>query len=508
MTSKPAMRKPAAALCLALAACAHWAAPLRAGDDAHAAVQTRPVTRAQQLRDEVRVCMAWDQPLAALAASAEAVAREPDSAGAWSQLAVALFRNADMEGAEAAARRALKLNHNDPDGHVVLARCLDTKGENDAALEHLEEAVRLDPFHPAALRLLSSQLDHNEDRARIVELSQRYVELKLPGPSGHMFTQNAQKSMEVLKALGETATDVQPDLDKRPASVTVKMDVDEDQPTVQVDFSNGVKSGCLFDTGEESITLSPETVAAIGAKKIGALPAATATGLEMMDVVLVPELKVGGFVVRNSIAGVGTGDIIGPSVFHGYRVKMDFARRQLVLTRQPEDCEPSEDDLNPRAGDAPGLRRVRFRRHGGLIWIPIQTPDEAAPLKARGAWGFLDTGCQPPGLLMPRYLQALKSEPGKGPLTLPFRSSLGGAARDGKEEVMRLLPEFRVGLLGGEVRADKAISSESLSTISQSIEAELDMIVGWPMILKSQRAIEVDFERCVLTLEPRETKKK
>lgn len=488
-------------------ACSCMAA-LRAGDEAHAAVQTRPITRAGQLRDEVRICMAWDKPLPALAAAAEAVAREPEAAGSWSQLAVALFRNADFAGAEASARRALALNRNDADAHVVLARCLDTQGDDDGSVENLEEAVRLDPFHPAALRLLSAQLDTNEDRARIIELSQRFVELKSPGPSGHMFTQNAQKTMEVLKNLGETQVDVQPAWEQRPASVSVKMSVDEDQPAVEVDFGKGVKSECLFDTGEESITLSPETVQAIGAKKIGKLPAATATGLEMMDIVLVPELHIGGFVIRNSMAGIGTSDIIGPSVFKDYRVKMDFAKKQLVLTRQPENTEPSPKDLDAQPGDAPGVKRIRFCRQGGLIWFPISCTDCPVALKARGAWAFLDTGCQPPGLLMPRYLQALTSEEGKGPRTLPFRSSLGGAARDGQEEVMRLIPEFHLTMLGCDVHAQKALSSESLASIGQSVEAEIDMIVGWPLILKSLRSVEVDFDRSVLTVEPRDSKAK
>jgi hypothetical protein len=287
--------------------------------------------------------------------------------------------------------------------------------------------------------------------------------------------------------------------------VTVRMEVTEDQPSVTVEFGK-IKSDCLFDTGEESITLSEETVAAIGAKKVGQLPASTATGLEMMDVVLVPELKVGAFSIKNVIAGVGTGDIIGPSIFKSFRVKMDFQRKQLVLKRQPENTAPGEKDLEAATGDAEGARRMRFRRQGGLVWFTVATAGDSAALQQRGAWGFLDTGCQPTGLIFPRYLEALSADPEKAPKTLPFRSALGGAARDGKEELMRLVPELKLRFLGCEMRAEKLISSDSLGSINQSTEAEADAIVGWPMILKTFKSIEIDFERCVLTCEPREAK--
>lgn len=473
------------------------------GEESLAVIRPRP---ANLIREQGRNWLAWDRPLPALAAAADAVVRVPGSAQAWAQLAAALYRNSDFQRAEAAARRALELHPGDPDALVALARCLEIQGASEASLRQLEEAVRVDPFHPAAPRLLAAQLDPNDDRVRIILLMQRFLELKPQGPSGKMFAQHARQAVEVFKALGDTVTDEQPAWAERPERVAARLAISEDEPLISLEFPRVGKLEFLFDTGEESITLSPRTVKAIGAKKIGALPAATATGLEMMDVVLVSELRLGGFVIRNIVAGVGTSDIIGPTVFAGYRVKMDFARKQLVLARQPEDAQPGPRDLEPAAGDAEGIRRVRFLRQGGLVWFPVQTPNEAAPLRARKAWGFLDTGCQPPGLLFPRYLEALHSEPGKGPKSLPFRSSLGGAARDGQEQIMRVLPEFTVTYLGAEVRADKAISAESLGPINQSMEAELDLIVGWPMIQQAFKSIEIDYERCVLTLEPRELK--
>ncbi|MBI3830939.1 MAG: aspartyl protease family protein [Planctomycetes bacterium] len=492
-----------------LAALAAFALPFalqaRDTEDALAVTQALTATEASSVREAVRACLAWDRPLEALGAAAEAVARRPASSTAWAELAAALYRNSDFDGAESAARRALDLNGNDADARVALARCLDTKGEDEECLKHFEEAVRLDPLHPAALRLLAAKLDSTEDRTRVLELLKRFVDLKAPGPSGRMFTEHAQKSREMLKALGDTATEVEPEWEKRPESVSVRMEVTEDQPSVTVEFGK-IKSDCLFDTGEESLTLSEETVAAIGAKKVGQLPASTATGLEMMDVVLVPELKVGAFSIKNVIAGVGTGDIVGPSIFKSYRVKMDFQRKQLVLKRQPENTAPGGKDLEAAAGDAEGVRRMRFRRQGGLVWFPVAADGESAPLQRRGAWGFLDTGCQPTGLVFPRYLEALSSDPEKAPKTLPFRSALGGAARDGKEELMRLVPELKLRFLGCEMRAEKLISSDSLGSINQSTEAEADAIVGWPMILKTFKSLEIDFERCVLTCEPREAK--
>jgi tetratricopeptide (TPR) repeat protein len=85
------------------------------------------------VRATVRLWLDTEHPLPALAAASAALAHEPRSAAAWAGLGGALFRNADFEAAEAAARHALALDPDDPDAHVALARCLETAGEHAGA---------------------------------------------------------------------------------------------------------------------------------------------------------------------------------------------------------------------------------------------------------------------------------------------------------------------------------------------------------------------------------------
>ena len=455
-----------------------------------------------QIKPRVELHLAWDKPLAALAASAESLAREPESPHAWGMAAAALFRNADFDASESAAKHALKLDPNQPDAHVALARCFDTLGFDEKEREHLEAAARAEAEHPVALRQLSGALDHNKERARAIELCKKYSDSKDPGPRGELFTRNAKQMLKLFDALKDTELSLLPLEAERTARAATPLSLAGDEPSVELDLG-GVRKKFLFDTGEESLTITAETAKACGAKKVGELPASTATGIETMKVVLVPEVKLGAFRVRNVLAGVGSSDIVGPPIFKNCRVKMDFAKGEVVLTNQPAETRPAPQDLELQAGDPPGARRVRFRRHGGMVWIPVKTPGEAAPLARRIAWGFLDSGCAPPALLFPRYLEALKSEPGKGPLSLPLKTSLGGAAGEGIEQLMRVLPEFTLNFLGAEVRADKALSTDALLSVSAACECELDVIVGWPPIRRAFKSIEIDYARCVLVLEPK-----
>lgn len=458
------------------------------------------------LRERVRVWLADDRPLPALAAATEAVAREPGSAAAWSALAGALFRNADFEGAEGAARRALALDSGDAEGLVALARCLETQGCKEEARTRLEQALVRDGRLAVALRLLEGLLDINTERARAIELNRRFVALDPPGTSGRLFARHASRMTGLLEALGQLELDAQPPWRERPAEIVLPLQVTEEGLFVEIVFEGQkggrrVRRSCLFDTGEESITLTRQTAEAFGVQKVGALPSSTINGIEEMTLVMVPKVSAGEFSLSNTLAGIGTADIVGPALFAGYRVKMDFSARRLVLARQPADVKPGPDDLK---NEPKGARRARFRCFGKTVWVAVHTPREAAPLKRRVAWGLLDTGCTPPALLLPRYLQALKSEPGKGPAALPFRASLEGAAHGGDtEQVLHVLPEFRLGLLGGEADAGGALSALSAASVSQATEAELDIVVGWPVIRRIFKSLEIDFERCVLTYEPR-----
>ena len=56
----------------------------------------------------------------------------------------------------AAFERALLLNPNSAVSHMGLGRTLTGKGECDAAIEHLETALRLSPWDPIAPRILET----------------------------------------------------------------------------------------------------------------------------------------------------------------------------------------------------------------------------------------------------------------------------------------------------------------------------------------------------------------
>ena len=454
------------------------------------------------VRSRVELHMAWDKPLAALAVALETLAREPESADAWGMAAAAFFRNADFDAAESAAQHALKLDPSQPDAHVALARCFDTRGFDEKERAHLEAAVQADAGHPTALRQLAGALDHNKERARAIELCKRYATSKDLGPRGELFTRYALQLLKLFDALKETELSLLPPETERAERATTALSMAGDAPSIELDL-NGVRKRFLFDTGEESLTLTLETAKACGAKHVGELSSATATGIATMKVVLVPEIKLGEFRVRNVLAGVGTSDIVGPPIFKNCRVKMDFGKGEAVLTNQLSDAKPTPQDLELQAGDTPGVRRVRFRRHGGMVWVAVKTPKEAAPLTRRSAWGFLDTGCAPQALLFPRYLEALKSEPGKGPLALPFKTSLEGAVGEGDTQFMRVLPEFTLNFLGVEVNVDEALSTDALLSVSATCECELDVIVGWPPLRRAFKSIEIDYMRCVLVLVPR-----
>jgi adenylate cyclase len=109
----------------------------------------------------------------------QVVARNPDYAPAWAQLALAhaLTPNRDpsyfdggsaedlrrvvdasLPRAEAAAQRSIQLDPGLADGYLALARALDPRGKPLLAEEHYLKALALDPNNPDALALYSSML--------------------------------------------------------------------------------------------------------------------------------------------------------------------------------------------------------------------------------------------------------------------------------------------------------------------------------------------------------------
>jgi hypothetical protein len=458
-----------------------------------------PAGEEPPVRATVRLWLDTEHPLPALAAASAALAHEPRSAAAWAALAGALFRNADFDAAEAAARRALALDPDDPDALVALARCLETLAQHAGAREQLEKAVRIEPRHAAALRLLAGKLDLNADRARALELTRRFLEARPPGQE--LFLEHAALILKILAALGDTPLAQRPPHAERPERIALPLRVTEQGLAVELEIG-GLKRLCGLDTGEESLTVTAETAKALGLKALAALPAVTATGIERMQIVLVPKIEAGGFRVSNVLSAVGVRDLVGPGFFDGCRVKLDFFARQLVLTRQEPDAAPDPKDL---LGAPEGAERCRFRALGKLIWAPVSCPDAPAPLRARLAWGVLDSGCEYPAGVTPRYLEALRCVKGRGPIALPFRAELGGAAKEeGATEVLWALPDFALGFLGAEVKADGAVAAGPFAAVAKSCEAEPDVLIGWPAMRQALKSLEVDFQRGVLTYELRQ----
>jgi hypothetical protein len=347
--------------------------------------------------------------------------------------------------------------------------------------------------------LLAGRLDLNAERSRAIELTQRFLELNPKGQD--LFLEHSRLMLKILAALGETPLAQRPPFAERSARIMLPLRASEKGLAVELEIA-GAKRLCELDTGEESMTVTTETAKALGLKALAHLPAVTATGIERMPIVLVPKIEAGGFRISNVLASVGVRDLIGPGFFEGYRVRMDFQNRQLVLTRQEQDAAPGPKDL---LGAPEGFERLRCRVLGKLIWIPISSPAAPPPLKARPAWGILDSGCEYPVGLTPRYLEALRCVRGQGPLALPIRAPLGGAAREeGEVEVLWTLPEFTLGFLGTEVPADGSVAAKSFGLVARSTEAEFDALLGWPVIRQAVRSLEVDFQRGVLTYEPKQ----
>lgn len=453
------------------------------------------------LRAKARLLLAGDKPLEALALASRAVADGPERAEAWAVLAGALFRNGDFDGAERSARRALGLNARDPDACVALARCLFTRGLDMEACKRLETALEAAPEHTVALRLLAGQMDFNNERAAMLERMKRYVELAPPGE--RLFADHVRQTLKVLEAVGEKPLGVWPPEKELPERVELPLVLDGEGMKVELAIG-GVKRLCVFDTGEESVTIARATLEALKLPALAEVPYATATGMERLTAVCLPELALGEGASSVRIASVlayaGAADIVGPGIFGAYVVKMDFDRRRLVLTRQQAGAAP-RDEL-PEAPK--GFERVRFRSLGRLVCAPFSVPGAPAAFCERPAWAMLDSGCELPAVLMPRCLEALRSARKDWPQTLTLRDRLAGAAPgEGKWQAMHVLPVFSAGVFGYAAKADGAVCAESVAEINRTLETELDAIAGWLLLRSLFKSVEIDFARNELLLEPR-----
>jgi protein O-GlcNAc transferase len=107
----------------------------------------------------------------------QAVELRPDFAEAWSDLGDARKGLADVNGALAAFRRAVALSPEDTVAQARLGSLLLDSGAAHEAVEHLDEAVRLDPKNQSALNALQRALRQDGQVGRAEAAKKKLAEL-------------------------------------------------------------------------------------------------------------------------------------------------------------------------------------------------------------------------------------------------------------------------------------------------------------------------------------------
>lgn len=107
----------------------------------------------------------------------EAVALRPDFAEAWSDLGLARKATLDDAGALAAYKRAVELNPSDAVAQYRLGAEYLRGGQTHAAVEHLEQAYRLNPEDQSTLNSLQSALRQDGKPDEANRIRQKLTEL-------------------------------------------------------------------------------------------------------------------------------------------------------------------------------------------------------------------------------------------------------------------------------------------------------------------------------------------
>jgi adenylate cyclase len=123
--------------------------------------------------------ISWSEAIVHGKAAAEkAVSIGPDLAEAHSILAEMMFMADDpFNSLEAEARRALELNPNLPEAHDILGQVAGVQGNIEASVHHIEEAYRLDPLSPPAIRYLGRAYFYAGRYAEAAEFWKRTLHL-------------------------------------------------------------------------------------------------------------------------------------------------------------------------------------------------------------------------------------------------------------------------------------------------------------------------------------------
>lgn len=124
-----------------------------------------------------KVFSALNEPPQAVKQLEDAVALRPDFAEAWSDLGLARKAMLDDAGALAAYKRAVELNPSDAVAQYRLGAEYLRGGEAHAAVEHLEEAYRLNPDDQSTLNSLQSALRQDGRLGEANRIRQKLTEL-------------------------------------------------------------------------------------------------------------------------------------------------------------------------------------------------------------------------------------------------------------------------------------------------------------------------------------------
>ena len=108
---------------------------------------------------------------------------DPDSAKAQIDLGSALLATGDLEGAEAALKKAIEIEPKSSRAHLRLGSLYLKRGQRELALEHLQKAEKLSPEDVSIINNLGTLYDQMGQYQRAIEQFDRAIAL-MPGEAG------------------------------------------------------------------------------------------------------------------------------------------------------------------------------------------------------------------------------------------------------------------------------------------------------------------------------------
>jgi predicted aspartyl protease/Flp pilus assembly protein TadD len=269
---------------------------------------------------------------------------DPGNGRALALFADTLWASGLFDEAEAAYENALKVDAGEPRGHHGRARMLTARSRLDQALAEAQEAVRLAP----------REAEYHHDVGVIYERQHRYEDAAaafgdyvnlLPNRDRSEKAAWTRAEIRFLEAFrGRTAVEFQ----GTKTTWTVPLRIEKDKVLVRLKV-NGGSSDFVLDTGAEQTVLSRDIARRRGIVPITYTQSAGVgdVGLRGLQIGRIDELELGGMKVRNVpclIKSPPLSDLPArePESFSplalGLSMRLDYARRQLVMSRSLADA--------------------------------------------------------------------------------------------------------------------------------------------------------------------------